>query len=249
MIPIGDWTLLTQLTEWGVRLDSEQEQRLRAYLTQLYEANQRFNLTRVPPEQAVGRHLLDSLCLLKVAQPPAGARVLDLGTGAGLPGIPLKIVRPDIRLTLLDSHGKTVQFLRAVCESLGLEAQVVQARAEEYAHQPEAREGYDWVVARAVAKMPILAELMLPFVKVAPEARALALKSQQELEEVCEAAYAVRLLGGAMQVQTVPFQTEQGMITRLIVCLQKHAPTPALYPRRWNQILKHPLRGGGCESP
>lgn len=246
---IGDWALLTQLTEWGVPLDAEEEQRLRAYLTKLYEANQRFNLTRVPPEQAVGRHLLDSLCLLKAVQPPVGARVLDIGTGAGLPGIPLKIVRPDIRLTLLDSHGKTVQFLRAVCETLELEAQVVQARAEEFAHQPDAREGYEWVVARAVAKMPILAELMLPFVKVAPEARALALKSQQEHEEVCEAEHAVRLLGGTMQMETVHFQTEQGIIARLIVCMRKHAPTPPLYPRRWSQILKHPLRGGGCESP
>lgn len=246
---IGDWALLTQLTEWGVPLDAEGEQRLQAYLAKLYEANQRFNLTRVPPEQAVGRHLLDSLCLLKVAQPPAGARVLDIGTGAGLPGIPLKIVRPDIRLTLLDSHGKTVQFLRAVCETLELEAQAVQARAEEFAHQPDAREGYDWVVARAVAKMPLLAELMLPFVKVAPEARALALKSQQEHEEVREAEHAVRLLGGTMQMEIVHFQTEQGIITRLIVCMRKHAPTPLLYPRRWSQILKHPLRGGGCESP
>jgi 16S rRNA (guanine527-N7)-methyltransferase len=163
---IGDWALLEQATAWGVALDSHTRDLLLRYLTLLYEANQRVNLTRVPAEQAVGRHLLDSLCLLAVYTPPEGARVLDIGTGAGLPGIPLAIARPDLRLTLLDSHGKTVQFLREACAALGLPATVMQARAEEWAHNPDAREQFDLAVARAVAKMPILTELMTPFLKV-----------------------------------------------------------------------------------
>ena len=126
---IGDWALLEQATAWGVGLDSRTRDLLLRYLALLYEANQRVNLTRVPPEQAVGRHLVDSLCLLAVYTPPEGARVLDIGAGAGLPGIPMAIVRPDLQVTLLDSHGKTVQFLREACAALELSATVVQARA------------------------------------------------------------------------------------------------------------------------
>ena len=140
---IGDWALLEQTTAWGVVLEAHTCERLLRYLALLYEANQRVNLTRVPAEQAVGRHLLDSLCLLAVYTPPEGARVLDIGTGAGLPGIPLAVARPDLRLTLLDSHGKTVQFLREACAALGLPATVVQARAEEWAHNSDAREQFD----------------------------------------------------------------------------------------------------------
>lgn len=238
---IGDWALLNQLSAWGFSLTPEQKDQLRSYLEHLYRANQQFNLTRVPPEQAVGRHILDSLCLLTVARPFPNTHLIDVGSGAGLPGIPLKIVCPEIALTLLDSHGKTVQFLRAVCEVLGIKAQVVQARAEEYAHQAHAREQFDWVVARAVAKMPLLAELLVPFARVAPESRVLALKSQQEYEEVRAAEPAVRLLGGVMRIEAVSFESEQGTLTRLIVEVRKVSPTPPAYPRRWSQILKQPL--------
>ena len=187
---IGDWALLEQATAWGVALDSHTRDLLLRYLTLLYEANQRVNLTRVPAEQAVGRHLLDSLCLLAVYTPPEGARVLDIGSGAGLPGIPLAIARPDLQLTLLDSHGKTVQFLREACAALGLPATVVQARAEEWAHNPDAREQFDLAVARAVAKMPILTELMTPFLKVGGVG--LALKSTGEADEILGAAQSPR---------------------------------------------------------
>lgn len=238
---IGDWNLLSQLPAWGIPFASEQQHQLKQYLELLYEANQRFNLTRVPPDQAVGRHLIDSLCMLKVFQPPVGAKLIDLGTGAGLPGIPLKIVCPHIELTLLDSHRKTVDFLHSVCEALALQATIVWARAEEYAHSADAREQFDWVVARAVAKMPVLAEIMLPFAKVSPESKVLALKSQHEQEEILGAEPAIRQLGGALTVETVQFETEQGPTVRLLACMRKVSPTPPAYPRRWNQILKQPL--------
>jgi 16S rRNA (guanine527-N7)-methyltransferase len=197
------------------------------------------NLTRVPAEQAVGRHLVDSLCLLAVYTPPEGARVLDIGTGAGLPGIPLAIVRPDLQLTLLDSHGKTVQFLREACAALGLPATVVQARAEEWAHNPDAREQFDLAVARAVAKMPILTELMTPFLKVGGVG--LALKSTGETDEILSAAPAARTLGATPELRTVRFEAEQGPVSRAIGLLRKERPTPKPYPRAWKQILNRPL--------
>jgi 16S rRNA (guanine527-N7)-methyltransferase len=236
---IGDWALLEQATAWGVALDTQARERLSRYLALLYEANQRVNLTRVPAEQAVGRHLVDSLCLFAVYTPSEGARVLDIGAGAGLPGVPLAIVRPDLRLTLLDSHGKTVQFLQEVCAVLELNATVVQARAEEWAHNPDAREQFDVAVARAVAKMPILTELTTPFLKVGGVG--LALKSTGETDEILSAAPAAHTLGATLELRTVSFETEQGTVSRAIGLLRKEQSTPRQYPRPWKQILSRPL--------
>lgn len=238
---IGDWSLLSQTARWGLTLSEAQQAQLRQYLEHLYAANRTMNLTRVPPEQAVGRHLLDSLCLLRVYTPPDGARALDLGAGGGLPGIPLAIVRPDVHFTLLDSHGKTVQFLQATCELLGLNAEAVQARAEAWAHRPDAREQFDFTVARAVAKMSILAELMTPFLKVGGVA--LALKSIHELDEIRAATPAAETLGATISIETTGFETEQGSVQRAAAVLRKHRPTPAQYPRSWAQILRRPLGG------
>jgi len=236
---IGDWALLEQATAWGVALDTQARERLSHYLAFLYEANQRVNLTRVPAEQAVGRHLVDSLCLFAVYTPSEGARVLDIGTGAGLPGIPLAIVRPDLQVTLLDSHGKTVQFLREACAALGIDATVVQARAEEWAHAPEARGQFDAVIARAVAKMPILTELMTPFLKIGGVG--LALKSANETDEILQAVPAAQILGATLELHTMRFETEQGTLSRAIGLLRKERPTPKSYPRPWKQILSRPL--------
>ena len=236
---IGDWALLEQTTAWGVVLEAHTCERLSRYLTLVYETNQRMNLTRVPPEHAVGRHLVDSLCLLAVYTPPEGAQVLDIGTGAGLPGIPLAIVRPDLQVTLLDSHGKTVQFLREACAALGIDATVVQARAEKWAHAPEARGQFDAVIARAVAKMPILTELMTPFLKIGGVG--LALKSANETDEILQAVPAAQILGATLELHTMRFETEQGTLSRAIGLLRKERLTPEQYPRAWKQILSRPL--------
>jgi 16S rRNA (guanine527-N7)-methyltransferase len=238
-VSIGDWAMLEQTASWGITLSTHTRERLSRYLTLVYEANQRMNLTRVPPEHAVGRHLVDSLCLLAVHTPPEGAQVLDIGTGAGLPGIPLAIVRPDLRMTLLDSHGKTVQFLREACAVLGIDATVVQARAEEWAHAPEAREQFDAVIARAVAKMPILTELITPFLKLGGVG--LALKSANETDEILQAVPAAQILGATLELHTMRFETEQGTVSRAIGLLRKERPTPKSYPRPWKQILSRPL--------
>ncbi|GIV06505.1 MAG: ribosomal RNA small subunit methyltransferase G [Fimbriimonadales bacterium] len=238
---IGDWNLLPQTARWGLTLSEVQQTQLRQYLEHLYTANRTMNLTRVPPEQAVGRHLIDSLCLLGVYAPPEGACALDIGAGGGLPGIPLAIVRPDVRFTLLDSHSKTVQFLQATCELLRLNAEAVQARAEEWAHRPSAREQFEFVVARAVAKMPILTELMTPFLKIG--GIALALKSINERDEIRRATPAAEILGATLSIETIEFETEQGTVQRAVAVLRKHSPTPAPYPRSWTRILKRPLGG------
>jgi 16S rRNA (guanine527-N7)-methyltransferase len=238
---IGDWALLSQTTRWGLTLSETQTQLLARYLEHLYTVNQQMNLTRVPPEQAVGRHLIDSLCMLSVYSPPEGAHVLDIGAGAGLPGIPIAIARPDLHLTLLDSHGKTVEFLRHASALLGIHADAVYTRAESWAHLPEAREQFKLVVARAVAKMPLLAELMTPFLKVGGVG--LALKSVGELEEIHSAVSAARLLGASLSLQTVEIETEIGVVQRAIAILHKEHLTPSRYPRAWTQILKRPLGG------
>jgi 16S rRNA (guanine(527)-N(7))-methyltransferase RsmG len=222
---IGDWALLEQATAWGVALDSHTRDLLLRYLTLLYEANQRVNLTRVPAEQAVGRHLVDSLCLLAVYTPPEGARVLDIGTGAGLPGVPLAIVRPDLRLTLLDSHGKTVQFLQEVCAVLELNATVVQARAEEWAHNPDAREQFDVAVARAVAKMPILTELMTPFLKVGGVG--LPSRAQAKPTRFCRQPQPHRGSARRLKLHTVSFETEQGPSRARLGCCARSNRRPA----------------------
>ncbi|MCX7992756.1 MAG: 16S rRNA (guanine(527)-N(7))-methyltransferase RsmG [Fimbriimonadales bacterium] len=237
----GDWRLLAQTERWGITLDEVRRHLLQRYLNHLYTVNQQMNLTRVPPEQAVARHLLDSLCLFAVHTPPEGARVLDIGSGAGLPGIPIAIVRPDLKVTLLDSHGKTVQFLQGACQLLNLSVVAIQARAEEWAHAPEAREQFEMVVARAVAKMPVLAELMAPFLTVGGVG--LALKSVHELDEIRAAEPAVRILGASLSTETLEFETEQGTVQRAIAVLRKVRPTPAQYPRSWAQIQKRPLGG------
>ncbi|MCS7272617.1 MAG: 16S rRNA (guanine(527)-N(7))-methyltransferase RsmG [Fimbriimonadales bacterium] len=238
---IGDWSKLQQLPQWGIMLSEAQMDLLRRYLTLLYAANQQMNLTRVPPEQAVGRHLLDSLCLLRVYPFPQGARVLDIGTGAGLPGIPLAVARPDLKITLLDSHRKTTNFLQETCAALGIDAEIVWARAEEWAHSPSAREQFDVVVARAVAQMPILAELMVPFLCIGGVG--LALKSVHEQEEIQLAEPAAQLLGASLDIHLVTYEAEEGVIQRAVAMLRKQHPTPTRYPRAWAQITKRPLGG------
>lgn len=236
---IGDWALIHQTESWGLQLNPQQISQLERYFERLYETNQQFNLTRVPPHQAVGRHGIDSLCLLAVASLPQNARVLDIGAGAGLPGIPLAIARPDLQMTLLDSHAKSVRFLEQVCSELGLNAIAIHARAEEWAHNPAVREQFDVVVARAVAKMPILAELMVPFLKVGGVA--LALKSANERDEILNAHSTAQKLGGSLRLHEVSLQTEQGTLLRLIAEITKTHPTPKAYPRRWSLMTKQPL--------
>lgn len=214
---------------------------LERFAALMLERNRVMNLTAITePRDVAALHLLDSLALL----PAAGLtteRIVDVGAGAGFPGMPLAIAAPGLRVTLLDSLGKRVDFLRETCETLSLEnTECVHARAEEFA-AGERREEFDAAVSRAVAALPVLCELCLPLVRVG--GRMLAMKSSHTEEEIRQAAPAIRLLGGRLEwVRDYTVPTTE--VTHRIVCVGKVSPTPKKYPRRFALIKKAPLGTG-----
>ena len=227
------------LERLGVAADGVTLDRMVRYHALLTEWNARIDLTAVlDPEEMVDRHYLDSAAPLALGLIPQGARVIDVGTGAGLPGIPLCILRPDLRVTLLDAQRKRVTFLQAAIEALDLPAQAVHMRAEDAARDEARREAYDVAVSRAVAATPTLLELTLPFVRVG--GRAIAWKGpglQAELEQARRAAH---LLGGALEGvldAPVPGRDWQHV---LLVCA-KRQKTARQYPRRAGLPGKNPL--------
>jgi 16S rRNA (guanine(527)-N(7))-methyltransferase GidB len=210
---------------------------LERYAQLLLEKNKVMNLTAITePEQVATLHFLDSLCLLQAVD-FAGRTAADIGTGAGFPGLPLRIAVPSLRLTLLDAQGKRVDFLREVCGELGLsDVACVHARAEEFA--AHRRESFDLVTSRAVAALPMLAELGLPLVRVG--GRFIAMKSVDSGEELESAAHAISLLGG--RVERVWDYTIPGTeIVHRAIIIEKTAATPAKYPRAFAKIKKQPL--------
>ena len=228
-------TLLDGLPELGIALTDAQIDTLCAYGAALLEKNQVMNLTAITDPQEVARlHYLDSLTLLRCADFFDGARVIDVGCGAGLPGVPLKIAAPGIRLTLLDSLGKRMDWLREILPALGVDAEVVTARAEEAVF--DRREAYDLAVSRAVARLNILCELCLPYVSVG--GRFLAMKGQRLDEELDEAESAVEALGGRLlSVEDFPM----GDAIHRVAVIEKVSPTPGRYPRRYSKIKAEPL--------
>lgn len=203
----------------------------------LVEKNKVMNLTGITePREVATLHLLDSLSLLPLAALD-GASIVDVGTGAGFPGVPLAVALPASRVTLLDSLNKRVDFLREAGAQLGLtNADYVHGRAEEFA--ADHRESYDFAVSRAVASLPMLCELCLPLVKVGGQF--LAMKSSHTEEEIAAAKSAISKLGGkiaAVKDYTIPTTD----VVHRVVCIQKVSPTPKKYPRRFAQIKKSPL--------
>lgn len=171
----------------------EQYEKFSVYAAMLAEWNEKMNLTAITEGAAVAeKHFLDSVLPLKLFDVPDGAAVIDIGTGAGFPGLPMKIMRPDIRLTLLDSLNKRLKFLAEVCKALDLDIELIHGRAEDFGRKEEYREKFDVVTARAVAAMPLLAEYCLPFVRVGGVFAAL----KGPGEDVSAAEGAVKLLGG-----------------------------------------------------
>lgn len=224
----------------GLRVTQAQLAALERYEQELLDWNNRFNLTAIrEPAQVHVKHFLDSLTCLCVMQDSPMERVIDVGTGAGFPGLILKIFCPALRLTLVESVGKKADFCRHVVKVLGLEGvEVVQERAEALGITPAYREQYDWAVARAVAIMPVLAEYLLPLVRVG--GAMLAMKGESAPAEAHAAEQATRLLGGHLR-KLVPVALPGVAEEHYLVVIDKVAATPNGYPRRVGLPAKKPL--------
>ena len=225
------------LEELGVRVSAGAAERCRIYYDYMAQMNQVMNLTAIEGESDAARlHFLDSAALLTLDEFPDG-RIVDIGTGAGLPGLALKIFRPELDVTLLDSLDKRVGFLRETCRRLGYaDMSCVHARAEEI--PVGLRESFDGAVSRAVARLNTLAELCLPYVR--PGGVFIAMKGADCLEELEEAGKAIGVLGGQME-RKADYRIPGTDIVHSAVVIRKLGETPAKYPRRWAQIKKAPL--------
>mgnify|MGYP000336118359 CR=1 FL=1 len=225
---------------FGISLSPRQTAQFAAYERELLEWNQKFNLTAIRDVEGIrAKHFLDSMscCLAWREQPPR--RLVDVGTGAGFPGVVLKILYPGMKLTLVESVGKKANFCQHIIETLGMEGvEVLAARAEDVGRNPKHREKYDWAVARAVANLPVLVEYLLPLVKVG--GGMLAQKGESGPAEVQAAENALKLLGGRMR-QLISVELPGVAEERYLVIVDKPAATPPAYPRKVGIAAKKPL--------
>lgn len=233
--------LVRGAADLGFHLTPQQVEQFRLYLRELLEWNRRVNLTAiVEPEEVQRLHFLDSLSLLQVMPPSArGGRLLDVGTGAGFPGLPLKVALPSLSLAMIEATGKKVRFLEHIVGVLGLDGvEIHRGRAEELAHIAGLREAFDVVTARALAPLSEMAELALPFCR---RGGIVALPKKGQIEdEVSVAARALDVLGGRLvEIRKVGLEGLQD--GRLILVVEKVGGTPASYPRRPGIPHKRPL--------
>ena len=224
--------------EMNIPLTDAQLTQFDRYAQLLVEWNEKMNLTAITdPEGIVVKHFLDSLSLLQGVNLPKNASLVDVGTGAGFPAVPLKIARPDLRVTRLDSLNKRLLFLQEVSAQLALPMATVHARAEEGGRNPQFREKFDVATARAVAALPILSEYCLPFVKKGGVFGAM--KGPGGGQELKDAEKAIRLLGG--KTEAVHEHILADGSSRSIIVLRKANHTPPVYPRAGGKIAKAPL--------
>ena len=233
--------LLRRAEAAGIPLTLEQAEKFEVYHRMLVEANARFNLTRVPDDaaEAVDRNYLDCIAPLKAGLPEGVARAIDVGSGAGFPGIPLAICLPEVRFVLLDSLGKRVEFLASVIDALGLNAEALHLRAEDGARRPQLRERFDLATARAVAPLNLLAEYLLPFVRVGGQM--LCYKGPGLDAERAEAEFALQMLGGRF-VRAEGVSIPGRDWNHCLAWIEKVSPTPEKYPRKSGKPEKSPLR-------
>lgn len=222
----------------GVSLDDTALDRFDIYAERLVETNKTLNLTAITdPEGILYKHFIDSLSLLSCVDLQMGAKVIDVGTGAGFPGVVLLIARPDLKMTLLDGTNKRLVFIDSLLRELGLNADIVHQRAELAGKDANFREKYDLVTARAVANLNTLGEYCLPFVKVGGNFAPM--KAAKTDEEIAISEGAIKLLGGRIR-ETKHFNIEN-CGDRYIIITEKISQTPSKYPRASAQISKKPL--------
>ncbi len=235
---INTTLLKTEAEKIGINLDDAALTRFDKYAEMIVETNKTLNLTAITePDEMVYKHFVDSLSLLTVVDVKQGAKVIDVGTGAGFPGVVLLIARPDLEITLMDGTNKRLNFIRTVLDEIGLDAEILHSRAELAGKEKAYREQFDLVTARAVANMNTLSEYCLPFAKVggvfAP------MKAAKADEELDSAKGAIKLLGG--QVDKVSHLDIENCGERCIIVTKKISQTPSKYPRASAQISKKPL--------
>lgn len=230
---------IVPLCEKFAPLGEKQQMQLNSYANLLIEWNEKMNLTAITePQEVAFKHFLDCLQFFDSVDVPRGAKIIDVGTGAGFPGLVLKIARPDIELTLLDSLNKRITFLNEVIEKLGLEGvTAIHLRAEEGARKPEFRECFDIASARAVAPLNVLSEYCLPYVK--PTGQFVAMKGPAAESETEAAKTAISLLGGGEP--KIFNKNIEGVGERNIIIIKKISQTPPKYPRNSAKISKQPL--------
>lgn len=218
--------------KYGLNLDEQIYKKLYVYCDFLIEYNKNVNLTAITDSSDIlYKHFIDSILMLKYVDIPQNAHIIDVGTGAGFPSIPLKIYRPDINLTLLDSLNKRITFLQLLCEKLEIKAEFIHGRAEDVSKKPEYRGKFDVSCARAVANMSLLSELCIPFVRVGGEF--VSMKGPNE--DLSLGFNAIKILGGNVSRETnYSLENEE----RRIIQIKKISQTPTKYPRNSSQIKK-----------
>ena len=219
----------------GFSLNEQQIEQFVQYYDLLIDWNKKINLTAIEePQEVADKHFVDSALLLSVKKDLAGCSLIDIGTGAGFPGIPLKIIEPNLKLTLFDSLNKRINFLNTVCQELSLkDVQAVHGRAEDFGKKVEYREKFDLATARAVARMPVLLEICLPFVKLG--GHFIALKGPELENELLESKKALAELGGRI-IDVRSLTLADGNYTRNIAVIEKVKPTPKSWDTTKNSI-------------
>lgn len=236
---INNGLLKEKALGFGVTLDEIALDRFDKYAEILVETNKQFNLTAITePDEVVIKHFADSLSVMKFVDIPEKSRIIDVGTGAGFPGMALLIARPDLKVTFLDSTKKKLGFIENVLNNLSLTAETVHMRAEEAGQDNNYREKYDFAFARAVAALPVLCEYCLPFVKKG--GMFVAMKGATAEEEIVSANAAMRILGGEIMSDESFNLYEKG--ERHIITVKKISQTLPKYPRPSAQIAKKPLK-------
>ena len=226
--------LQNYIKDYKITLTENQYEQFQKYFELLAEWNGKMNLTAITDESGVAlKHFADSLSLLNFVDIPQNSSLADVGTGAGFPGVVLKIARPDIKLTLIDSLNKRLVFLGEVCAQLGIEAELIHSRAEDGARDEKLRESFDFAVSRAVARMNVLSEYCLPYVKVG--GAFCAMKGAQANEEFKESLNAINTLGGKLEKKYF-FELPENGGERAIAVVRKVKNTPQKYPRQSGKI-------------
>lgn len=231
--------LYNTIQKFGVSIDCKAFERLDKYAEMLVETNKSFNLTAITePDDVTVKHFADCLALFGKVNIPESAKIIDVGTGAGFPGLVLLLTRPDIKMTFLDSTKKKLGFIQNVLDETGVSAEVVHARAEEAGQNPQYREKFDFATARAVANLTNLSEYCLPFVKVGGEF--VSMKAAASDEEIASAKKAIGILGGKIERDIVFSLTDD--MPRRIVEIKKLSQTTTKYPRPSAKIAKNPIK-------